>query len=145
MQAVYSHVMAQQLSECCHTDKSAAASCPSALLQRGKKSYQDQDVAGDPLFSSVDAAIFQQRPTYSLFFALLDNYHAQTGTAEHFSQSENREMTEFLDAVCQTPCMQYVHNLLVSKARCCCRICMLLVVTGHSVNPGSSLPAATKL
>eukprot|EP00891_Asterochloris_glomerata_P001007 jgi/Astpho2/1007/e_gw1.00016.204.1_t len=81
-------------------------------VQRGKKSYQDQDVAGDPLFSCVNPALFQQRSTYSLFFALLDNYHAQTGTAEHFSQAENREMTEFLDAVCQTPCVQYVHNLL---------------------------------
>ena len=109
-------VLAQQPSEDCHPDKSTAATA-SAPLQRGKKSYQDQDVAGDPLFSCVNPALFQQRSTYSLFFALLDNYHAQTGTAEHFSQAENREMTEFLDAVCQTPCVQYVHNLLVSKAR----------------------------
>lgn len=110
-------VLAQQPSEDCHPDKSTAATSASAPLQRGKKSYQDQDVAGDPLFSCVNPALFQQRSTYSLFFALLDNYHAQTGTAEHFSQAENREMTEFLDAVCQTPCVQYVHNLLVSKAR----------------------------
>lgn len=110
-------VLAQQPSEDCHPDKSTAATSTSAPLQRGKKSYQDQDVAGDPLFSCVNPALFQQRSTYSLFFALLDNYHAQTGTAEHFSQAENREMTEFLDAVCQTPCVQYVHNLLVSKAR----------------------------
>ena len=60
----------------------------------------------------MDPAIFQQRPTYRLFFALLDNYHAQTGTAEHFSQAENREMTDFLDAVCQTPCVQYVRQQL---------------------------------
>ena len=45
-------------------------------LQQGKKSYMDQDMAPELLFAYVNPAVFQQRSTYSLFYALLDNYHA---------------------------------------------------------------------
>ncbi len=36
----------------------------------------ERDVAPGPLFVQVNRAAFQQRSTYALFFALLDNYHA---------------------------------------------------------------------
>lgn len=44
------------------------------MIQRGKKSYLDADVAPGPLFERVNRSIFQQNSTYALFFALLDNY-----------------------------------------------------------------------
>jgi hypothetical protein len=42
-------------------------------LQHGKTAWQHGDVAADPLFSFVDQSIFE-RPTFHLFFQLLDNY-----------------------------------------------------------------------
>lgn len=36
----------------------------------------EQDVAPGSLFSAMNPAVFRQRPTYALFYALLDNYHA---------------------------------------------------------------------
>ena len=52
------------------------AQLSSDCIQHGKKSYMEQDVAPGPLFSQVSPAVFQQRSTYALFYALLDNYHA---------------------------------------------------------------------
>ncbi|KAL3133426.1 hypothetical protein ABBQ38_007293 [Trebouxia sp. C0009 RCD-2024] len=83
--------------------------------QRGKKSYMEQDVAPGPLFSQVNPAVFQYKPTYALFYALLDNYHAQVGQAEHLDSSQNQEVQQFLDAITQTTCLQYVHQILVAK------------------------------
>lgn len=39
----------------------------------------------------------------------------QVGVAERFDASQNQEVTQFLDAIAQTPCIQYVHQLLVAK------------------------------
>lgn len=39
----------------------------------------------------------------------------QVGVAEHLDASQNQEVTQFLDAIAQTPCIQYVHQLLVAK------------------------------
>lgn len=39
----------------------------------------------------------------------------QVGVAERLDASQNQEVTQFLDAIVQTPCIQYVHQLLVAK------------------------------
>ncbi|KAL3148953.1 hypothetical protein ABBQ32_001811 [Trebouxia sp. C0010 RCD-2024] len=75
----------------------------------------EQDVAPGPLFSQVNPAVFQYKPTYALFYALLDNYHAQVGETEHLDSSQNQEVQQFLDAITQTPCLRYVHQILVAK------------------------------
>jgi small nuclear ribonucleoprotein (snRNP)-like protein len=50
-------------------------------VQGGKKMYNQGDAAHDPLFTMVDARVFE-KPTYRAFLALLDNYTAVTGTRE---------------------------------------------------------------
>lgn len=42
-------------------------------LQGGKKSYESHDAARGKLFASVSKAVWE-RPTYRIFYALLDNY-----------------------------------------------------------------------
>ncbi|KAA6425641.1 MAG: poly(U)-specific endoribonuclease-C-like [Trebouxia sp. A1-2] len=83
--------------------------------QQGKKSYMERDVAPAPLFVQVNWAALQQHSTYALFFALLDNYHAQVGEAEHLTAAQNLEVQQFLDGVVQTQCMQYVHQILIQQ------------------------------
>lgn len=83
--------------------------------QQGKKSYMERDVAPGPLFVQVNWAALQQHTTYPLFFALLDNYHAQVGEAEHLTAAQNLEVQQFLDGVVQTKCMQYVHQILIDQ------------------------------
>jgi len=77
-------------------------------VQNGKKPYQKQDVAAEPLFTRVDPALFR-RPTYRAFIALLDNYVAQTGVSESVSGEERVENRTFIDAVMQTGPMQFCH------------------------------------
>lgn len=83
--------------------------------QHGKKSYMEQDVAPGPLFAQLNRAVFQPRSTYALLLALLDNYHAQVGQAEHLTAAQNLEVQRFLDEVVQTQCMQYVQQILVAQ------------------------------
>lgn len=84
-------------------------------LQVGKKSYQEQDSASAPLFTSVNPNAFQSRPTYTAFCSLLDNYERTTGVAEKVTQQEQAEEMAFLNAVTATPPMQYVHQYLARK------------------------------
>ncbi|TPX30637.1 dephospho-CoA kinase [Synchytrium microbalum] len=83
--------------------------------QGGKRVYENGDVASRPLFAHVDAGIFKDRPTYSAFYGLLDNYVAEAGTAETFSENEKSEMRRFVDACCETDVMTYLHSYLVAK------------------------------
>lgn len=48
------------------------------MQQVGKKSYEEEDTAPAPLFTSVDPSIFN-RPTYGAFASLLDNYERCEG------------------------------------------------------------------
>ena len=84
-------------------------------LQGGKKIYEEGDVAPEPLFSNVSANLFTNKPTYAAFYALLDNYVAESGTAEIFTDFEKREMERFLDAVCETPAMIYLYKYVMAK------------------------------
>ena len=78
-------------------------------VQSGKKPYQKHDGADEPLFTSVDASVFR-RPTYKTFYALLDNYVAQTGTEEKVTDAERQEVWDFLTAIMQTAPMQFCHK-----------------------------------
>jgi poly(U)-specific endoribonuclease len=84
-------------------------------LQSGKKVYQSHDAAADPLFKFLNKDLFFSMPTYKAFYYLLDNYERSTGEKEIVTDQEHKENWTFLDAICDTPCMQYVHNYLVSK------------------------------
>ncbi|EIE27711.1 hypothetical protein COCSUDRAFT_45961 [Coccomyxa subellipsoidea C-169] len=84
-------------------------------LQVGKKSYQEQDTATAPLFTSVDPSALRNRVTYAAFCSLLDNYERTTGTAEKVTQQEQGEEMAFLEVVTATPPMQYVHQYLARK------------------------------
>ena len=79
-------------------------------VQDGKKPFQRDDAAGDPLFTSVDERQYQTRPTYRAFLALLDNYIAETGVAESVSDCERGEVKVFLRAVMETAPMQFCHK-----------------------------------
>jgi poly(U)-specific endoribonuclease len=78
-------------------------------VQSGKKPYEKNDGASDPLFTSVDKSLFR-RPTYSALYALLDNYVAETGTAENITDTERQEISTFLSAIMQTAPMQFCHK-----------------------------------
>ena len=79
-------------------------------VQNGKKPWQKEDEASDPLFTTVNTREFRQRPTYRTFIALLDNYEAQTGVSEVVTQKEKAENYAFLKAIMQTGPMQFCHK-----------------------------------
>lgn len=83
-------------------------------VQSGKKPYWKEDNAPDPLFTSVDKNVWK-RPTYQTFIALLDNYKAETGQAEVISDTERREIWSFLNAISQTPTIQFCHKYCHAK------------------------------
>jgi poly(U)-specific endoribonuclease len=83
-------------------------------VQEGKKPYEKEDTADDPLFTEVDAQAFN-RPTYKAFIKLLDNYQNTTGDSETHSSAERQEIDAFLTAIMQTPPMQYCHQYLCAK------------------------------
>ncbi|CAB1117430.1 unnamed protein product [Ectocarpus sp. CCAP 1310/34] len=85
-------------------------------LQSGKKPYQEGDRASDPLFNYVKDCVFE-KPTYSAFLKLLDNYTAAVGTGEVVTGEERQETVDFIEAIMSTPCMRYAHAYLVSKGQ----------------------------
>lgn len=76
--------------------------------------HLQRDRAHDPLFTFVDETVFA-RPTFKTFSKLLDNYVRGTGTSEHQTHAELREEQAFLDAILQTPVMEYALNYLSAK------------------------------
>jgi poly(U)-specific endoribonuclease len=83
-------------------------------VQRGKKPFQKEDSATDPLFTKVDANVWK-RPTYHAFYQLLDNYISATGTAETVSAAEKQEAQSFLAAIMETAPMQFCHSYCHAK------------------------------
>jgi poly(U)-specific endoribonuclease len=83
-------------------------------MQGGHKVYDKRDTAKDPLYSFVDAKIFE-RPTFRTFVSLLDNYVAETGVTEVVTREERAENSAFLNRIMETYCMQYCHNILCAK------------------------------
>lgn len=83
-------------------------------VQKGKKPFWKEDSARDPLFTSVDSAVWK-RPTYNAFYQLLDNYVSSTGEAERVTSAEKREVQEFLKVIMETPPMQFCHRYCREK------------------------------
>jgi poly(U)-specific endoribonuclease len=75
------------------------------------------DAAPDHLFTKVNEKIFENRPTFSAFIALLDNYIAETGKAEVVTEEEKRENMNFLNLIMDTAVMQYIHHYLLAKGK----------------------------
>uniref|UniRef100_A0A7S1Y3M7 EndoU domain-containing protein n=1 Tax=Grammatophora oceanica TaxID=210454 RepID=A0A7S1Y3M7_9STRA len=84
-------------------------------VQRGKKPWQNEDSARQPLFTKIDTKVLR-RPTYKAFLALLDNYVAETGVAENVTDTERREIWTFLKAIMQTGPMQFCHKYCKANA-----------------------------
>uniref|UniRef100_A0A7S1XJG0 EndoU domain-containing protein n=1 Tax=Erythrolobus australicus TaxID=1077150 RepID=A0A7S1XJG0_9RHOD len=83
-------------------------------LQSGKKFHERSDSAERPLFKYIARSVFQ-RPTYQLFYALLDNYEFATGVEETETQQEKSENRAFIDAIYSMPVMRYVHKYAASR------------------------------
>jgi poly(U)-specific endoribonuclease len=94
------------------------------------------DESPDPLFAYLDPAILdesttpgeeeeeeeeeeeqQKHPTYTAFFALLDNYSREVGVAEVVTAEERREEAAFLDAIMATAPMAYAHAYLLKRGK----------------------------
>eukprot|EP00545_Synedropsis_sp_CCMP1620_P002812 CAMPEP_0119012320 /NCGR_PEP_ID=MMETSP1176-20130426/6364_1 /TAXON_ID=265551 /ORGANISM="Synedropsis recta cf, Strain CCMP1620" /LENGTH=481 /DNA_ID=CAMNT_0006965253 /DNA_START=55 /DNA_END=1500 /DNA_ORIENTATION=+ len=86
-------------------------------VQGGKKPFWKEDEADDPLFTSVDTKQFRSRPTYKAFYALLDNYVAQTGVSEKVTDTERSEIRTFLRAIMETGPMQFCHKYCQANAQ----------------------------
>eukprot|EP00854_Cymbomonas_tetramitiformis_P014550 gene14550-17198_t len=85
-----------------------------SLDLQSKGSYNaNSDRCPDPLFTTVngDHHFWKSRVTRA-FISLLDNYTRETGTADKVGQTEKREMSEFLDALCSTPVIRFVFEFL---------------------------------
>ena len=76
-----------------------------------------RDAAPDDLFSYVDDKKLQT-PVFRTFLPLLDNYEFEPGKAEHHDgPKEKKEVSDFLDACMETPCLIYVYKWLSSNKR----------------------------
>ncbi|XP_078445764.1 uncharacterized protein LOC144714848 [Wolffia australiana] len=83
-------------------------------LGEGKRVYQKGDAASESLFSWVKEDIFQ-RPTYSRFCSLLDNYEPSQRTKEVVTEEEKYEQDGFIEEISRTAPVQYLFRLLSLK------------------------------
>ena len=81
-------------------------------LYIGTKTYWRDDKAKDPLFSFVSKEALG-RLTFKSFVSLLDNYEAATGLDEEVTQEEIRENRAFINAICETKVITFVHSYIV--------------------------------
>ena len=92
-------------------------------FQRQLRPYQEGDVAPGPLFRRINLGEILKRPSYALFYKLLDNYEREGGKAEVVTSTERREESAFLNHALATPPMQFLHKILVAKKKvagpCC--------------------------
>ena len=55
------------------------------------------------------------RPTFSSFIALLDNFNAVNGIKETVTHEESKEEKRFIDCICETDVIKYMHKYLAVK------------------------------
>ncbi|KAJ3089089.1 hypothetical protein HK102_007222 [Quaeritorhiza haematococci] len=84
-------------------------------IQNTTRISNGSDRAFEPLFKKVDPHIFRKYPTYSAFYALLDNYVATAGVRETDTPQERAEKRKFLDEFMKTAPGMYIHRYLVHK------------------------------
>ena len=85
-------------------------------VQSSKKPYhKGVDAADDPLFTYVKPQVLRNRPTFTTFISLLNNYSAHTGEEEDVTEEELQENRAFLNEVMKTAPMKYCHQYCVAK------------------------------
>jgi len=77
--------------------------------------HSDSDAAPDPLFRYVDKLVWEERPTYRTFVALLDNYEPNVCLAEENTRDETNEIYAFLTACMATPVMEFCYFYCKSR------------------------------
>jgi hypothetical protein len=85
-------------------------------VQQGKRAYVPGDTCPRNLIKYIKNDVLQ-RKTFKTFMALLDNYTAEIGIAEQVTAEERREEDAFIDAVFDTPEMNYVYKYATKKGR----------------------------
>lgn len=80
----------------------------------GKKVYQKDDMAEGCLFSWLSEDVFN-KPSYSRFCSLLDNYNPHQGCKENVTPEEKREQTAFIEEISRTAPIKYLHKYLSLK------------------------------
>ena len=83
-------------------------------LQRYKSFHDKSDQADGHLFAYVNPSVWE-KPTFSSFIAILDNYEPHAGINEDVTHHEIKEMNVFLDACIREPVMKYTFNWLIKK------------------------------
>lgn len=81
----------------------------------GKKVYQKEDMAGGSLFSWLSEDVFR-KPTFSRFCSLLDNYNPNQSCKEVFTAEEKQEQAAFIEEICRTAPIKFLHKYLSSKS-----------------------------
>ncbi|TMX02662.1 hypothetical protein EJD97_020567 [Solanum chilense] len=80
----------------------------------GKKVYNKDDMAEGCLFSWLNDDVFN-KPSYSRFCSLLDNYNPNQGVKENVTPEEKREQTAFIEEISRTAPIKYLHKYLSLK------------------------------
>lgn len=80
----------------------------------GKKTYQKQDMAEGSLFTRLSQDVLR-KPTISRFCSLLDNYNPHEGYKEQVTSQEKQEQAAFIEEICRTAPIKYLHNYLCKK------------------------------
>lgn len=86
-----------------------------AIDMQGRNTAGGEDAAPKPLFRYVDPTIFEKRPTYRSFVALLDNYEANVCLEEDNKKDETEEAYAFLRACMATPVLRYCYMYCKSE------------------------------
>ena len=86
-------------------------------VQGRKSKEQADDAAPDPLFRYLDPKIFDDRPTYRLFVALLDNYQPNVCLPEDNTPDETKEALAFLEACMATLPMKFCYSYCKARMK----------------------------
>ncbi|CAH9091932.1 unnamed protein product, partial [Cuscuta epithymum] len=81
----------------------------------GKKVHQREDMADGCLFSWMRKDVME-KPTYSRFCCLLDNYNPREGYKEVVTTKEHQEQLAFIEEISRTAPIKYLHNYLSAKS-----------------------------
>ncbi|KAJ8556500.1 hypothetical protein K7X08_032252 [Anisodus acutangulus] len=79
----------------------------------GKKVYQKDDMAEGCLFSRLSDDVFN-KPNYSRFCSLLDNYNPHQGCKENVTPEEKREQTAFIEEISRTAPIKYLISRMMT-------------------------------
>lgn len=80
----------------------------------GKRVYHKGDMATGSLFKWLGDDVLR-RPTYARFCSLLDNYNPREGYKEVVTPEERHEQAAFIQEICRTLPIKYLHKYLVEK------------------------------